>query len=51
MFKVPITEAAEEQIPRVEMKTKQKWITEAILDLMKKRRQVKNNREKHETLH
>ena len=36
-------------MPGVESETKQK-ITEDILDLMEKRRQVKNNREKNETL-
>ena len=46
-FKVPITEAAEEQIPRVERKTKQRWMTENILDFMEKKRQIK----KYETLH
>ena len=38
--KVMVTEAAEEQIPRVERKIKQIWMTEDILDLMKKLRQV-----------
>ena len=47
-IKVAITEAAIEQIPRVERKTKQRWMTEDILDLREKRRRVKNNREKYE---
>ena len=32
---------SEEQLPKVERKTKQKWMTD-ILDFMEKRRQVKN---------
>ena len=32
-------------------KMNKKWMTEDILDLMEQRRQVKNNRQKYETLH
>ena len=46
-----VTEAALKQIRTDERKRKQKWMTEDILDLRKKRRQVKNNREKCEILH
>ena len=40
-FKEVIPEAAVEQIPRVKMKTKQRWMTKDILDLMEKMRQLK----------
>ena len=44
-FKVAITVVGE--IPRIERKTLQKWMTEDILDLMeKKRRRVKYKRKK-----
>ena len=33
-FKAAIIEATEEQLPRAEKKTKQRWMTEDILDLM-----------------
>ena len=36
MFKAAIIEVAAEQIRRVECKTKQRWMTENILDLIKK---------------
>ena len=36
-FKVAITEAAVKQIPRVERETKQRWMTEDILDLVEKK--------------
>ena len=48
---VKFKEAAVEQIPKAERKTKEKWRTEDILDLIEKRRQIKNNREIYETLH
>ena len=35
-FKVATSETAEKQIPRVERKTKQRWMTEDILDPMEK---------------
>ena len=50
-FKAAITVAAEEQIPRVERKTKQRWMTEDVLDIREKRRRVKSNGEKYETVH
>ena len=43
-FKAIIPEAAEEQIPKEERKIKQRWMTEDILDLMEKRRHVKNKK-------
>ena len=41
--------SSNEQIPKVKSKIKQKWVTEDILELMKKRRQI-NNRQVFETL-
>ncbi|GFO47179.1 craniofacial development protein 2-like [Plakobranchus ocellatus] len=49
-FKEAITLAATEEIPRVERKSKQKWMTDEILELMDERRKAKNNDEKYETL-
>ena len=40
-FKVAVIEAEAKQIRRVARKTKKKWITEDIADLMEKRRQLK----------
>ena len=39
-----------EQIPRAEGKAKIWWMTEDILDLMEKKRQVKDYTEKYESL-
>ena len=45
-----VTEAEAKQVSRVERKTKQKWMTEDVLELIEKRRLVKMNREKYEKL-
>ncbi|GFR79578.1 endonuclease-reverse transcriptase [Elysia marginata] len=50
-LKRSITEAAEEEIPTKERKTKQKWMTEDILNLMDKRRKAKEEQEEYENIH
>ncbi|GFR73217.1 craniofacial development protein 2-like [Elysia marginata] len=45
------TEAAEEEIPTKERKTKQKWMTEDIPNLMDKRRKAKGEQEEYESIH
>ena len=45
-FKITITVAAMEWMPRVDRKIEQKWMIEDILDLMGKKRQAKINMEK-----
>ena len=40
-LKVWVTEAAVEHIPRVKRETKQKWMTEDILEFMEKRKHAK----------
>ncbi|GFS18692.1 RNA-directed DNA polymerase from mobile element jockey-like [Elysia marginata] len=50
-LKEAITEAASTVIPPVRQKAKQKWMTDAIQDLMDKRRQAKNDKEVYENLH
>ena len=42
-----ITEAAAAELPRVEKKAKQKWMTDDILELMDKRRKTKNNKDEY----
>ncbi|GFS13690.1 endonuclease-reverse transcriptase [Elysia marginata] len=49
-LKRSITEAAEEEIPTKERKTKQKWVTEDILNLLDKRRKAKGEQE-YESIH
>ena len=39
------------EVPKVKRKTKQRWIAKDTFGLMKNRRQVKNSKEKYETLH
>ena len=46
-----ITEAACEEIPEIERKAKQKWMTDDILDLMDERRRAKGNQEEYKRLH
>ncbi|GFO08669.1 endonuclease-reverse transcriptase [Plakobranchus ocellatus] len=50
-LKRSITEAAEEEIPTKERKTKQKWMTEDILNLMDKRRKAKGEQGEYESIH
>ncbi|GFO08712.1 endonuclease-reverse transcriptase [Plakobranchus ocellatus] len=44
-------EAATEVIPKVKRKTKQKWMTEEILNMMEERRCAEGNKEKYEQIH
>ena len=46
-FKVVVTEAAVERIPRVERKIKQERMSHNILDLMEKSQAIKNNSKKN----
>ncbi|GFO16281.1 craniofacial development protein 2-like [Plakobranchus ocellatus] len=50
-FKSAIMEAATEVIPKVKRKSKQKWMTEEILNMMEERRCAKGNKEKYEQIH
>ncbi|GFO18885.1 endonuclease-reverse transcriptase [Plakobranchus ocellatus] len=50
-LKRSITEAAKEEIPTKEKKTKQKWMTEDILNLMDKRRKAKGEQGEYESIH
>ena len=49
-FNILVTKAAGEQILRGDRKTKQRWMNEANLELMEKRK-VKNKSERYKTLH
>ena len=50
MREVAVTEAAEELITGVKRKTKERWMTEDIVELIVKRTQVKKSG-KYETIH
>ena len=50
-LKSAILVSATEIIPKVEKKTKKKWMTQEILDLMDERRKAKGEPEKHEKVH
>ena len=50
-MKVAVEKAALEHIPRVKKKTKNKEMTEDILELVEKVRQVKSNSENYKSIH
>ncbi|GFS27117.1 RNA-directed DNA polymerase from mobile element jockey-like [Elysia marginata] len=50
-LKTAITKAATEEIPPTERRARQRWMTNEILEIMDKRKQVKNDKDAYETLH
>ena len=45
-----ITQAAEETIPKIQRKTKKKWMNDEILKMMDKRRKSKQDRDAYDAL-